>query len=467
MARDWASEILGTGAAPQAEGEVIEAQAPRDWVGEITGAPTQRGNGIVKPNPDASKTNILRRAYDAIKGKQDPAYAHLKGFDIDAAGAPTILSTAGAAFGGADDKSYADVIQKSLGGQFKRRFQDANGYEIIEWTDGKGQTRQEYVNTPGLDLGDVQRGVGQALSYIGVGKLMGKGLQGAPLALRAAGQMGGAASTSVVGDISNMALGSEQGVDPKKAVVAGLTAGVAETLPGKLLAPVMGGVIAGGATLANDGTVGETATNTGLGVMAGVAANALIRRLVGMSPGLYVDNGKLTPKGEQVAVQAGLDPKSIAGDVADEFARTYAKTRNAATAGLKAQQTESGIPLSLGQRTKDYQQMVREDQMRAGLYGQDAKAIIDQFDREQQSATRNALLGGSRRELSPELTGKPTPAPPPPSTGPVPPPPPAQPPSGIAPQINPGNWRTTKPGELGQSIREGVREAREGGKHLD
>lgn len=457
MARDWASELLSGG-------EVIQAQAAapaksRDWAGEVLG-----GSEPAQPKPAAQpeKGNVISRTWDAIKGKRDPAYADVPAFNIDTAGFPVVASTAIAALGGADDKGYADVIQKSLGDRFKGRTQDANGYDIIEYIDDRGQTKKGYVNPPGLDMGDVQRGAMGALKYVGAGKLLGGIMKGAPVGFRAVAQGGGQASTSVLGDIASMAVGSNQGINKTNALVAGVGGGLFEALPSRAIMPTIGAAVGFGATLQdNDPTINELAGGTAAGAAAGYGVSLLARRLLGMSPGLYVNNGQLTPKGEQAARAAGRDPAEIQGEIADIFGKEYAKTRNAGQAAIAADQGVTGIPTTAGQRTRDITKLLEEDQMRWGIKGEQPKKVMTEFDKRQQDALTKQVLGGM--ESKPPAYGR---AGVPYAPGVVPPPP-VPTPTGIAPQINPTGWQVRDPASIGSTVRSGAMTAKSAADDLE
>lgn len=383
------------------------------------------------PKPQGG--GIIANTIQAIKGKRDPKFADVPAFDIDRAGAGVIASTAGATLSGANDAAYADIIQESLGNRFLGRTKDANGYEIIDYIDTNGERRRGYVNQPGLDMGDVQRAIGGGLAYLGAGRILGGLFKGAPIGFKALAQGGGAAGTSIGQDIASSAMGSKQGVDPSKALWAGVGAGAFEALPSRAIAPVLGAV--GGFAMSDTGEGVEGAT---IGGAAGATAAALARRLFGMNPGQYYQNGKLTPAGEAAATKAGLDPAQLSQELAKNFAEGYAKTRNASLAAVDASSRASGtgVRLTKGVRDKDYQQMVLEDQMRAGIKGPQAKSVIDDFDRLQQRDIEQAVRG------DPATLG------------------------GVAPTLN-KNWAGRSTQELGDSIRGGVQAARNEARALE
>lgn len=423
----YADRLLSGGMTQVDDAQQAGGYASR-LLGDAQPAPRQ-------PSAKPQGGNIFSNAWEMIKGKQDPRFKDVPGFDIDRAGADVVLSTAGASLSGANDAAYADIIQKSLGDRFKGRTKDAHGYDIIDYVDAKGARRQGYVNQPGLDINDIQRGVGGAFAYLGAGRALAaaKAMKGAPLLGRVTAQGGGAASTSIVQDIVSMMLGSEQGIDQKKAMIAGAGGALFEGLPSKAIAPLLGAGV--GAAVSNQG---EGLEGAGLGAMVGMSAAALARRFLGMNPGQYVQNGKLTPAGEAAATKAGINPADVDTEFAKVFAESYAKTRNAATASVDAS-SRSGpgaVRLTKGQREKDFEQMVLEDQMRAGIKGQQAKTVMDDFDRLQQRDVEWAVRG-SPTELS-----------------------------GVGPRLN-QSWEGRSTQELGDSIRGGVQAARNSAKDAE
>jgi len=155
-----------------------------------------------------------------ITGMQDPAQGQL----------PSVYSqypgelegpTGRAALFGASDAQMGDIVQKSLGDKFVRREKDANGYDVFITRGADGQEQKAYLNKPGLDLEDVARGVRGALPYMLTGGAAGLAGRGAGVLANMALQGGGAAATSVAGDVAQMPMGSEQGVELEKAGWAG------------------------------------------------------------------------------------------------------------------------------------------------------------------------------------------------------------------------------------------------------
>lgn len=315
---------------------------------------------------------------DMIVGKQDTAYSGLPTvydqftdswwkdgtFGTSKHGDADLRSpTATAAMAGAGDAQMGDIVQKQLGERFIRREKDANGYEIFVTRGEDGQEQKGYLNKPGLDGQDIWRGVYQTAPYLVGGFGAGAALRGTGAITRAAGQSAAAGATSISGDLVSGQMGSEQGVDfPKAAITAG-TAGLAE------------------------------------GVAPGV--QAIWRRLVSEPKLFNRQTGQLTAEGAEAAKQAGYDPTQMAAEIQREFAKTYAKTGGDTDSTIAAvSDREWGLPSTLGQRSKDPQQLLDEKAMRYGLQGQAAKETITAFDQRQADALRAATLDSSNSVTS-------------------------------------------------------------------
>lgn len=317
--------------------------------------PREKALGLAR---GIGERSLFGKVRDAVVGQVDPAYAGLKSFDeeMQAEGnAPAIRQLRLGALVAGDDARYGDIMRDALGSRFIRKETTNHGHDVIVYKDKDGGERKAYVNAPGLDTEDVGRGIVSALPYLAGGAVTGAAVRGAPVLLRAGAQMLAGASTSAETDVAAMGLGSRQGVDVEKAaIVGGLGAA------GEMLAPAVG---------------------------------ALYRRFVTI-PGL-VDKakGELTERGVAAARAAGLDPEAIRGDLAATFAKTYAAASDAARAGTKFSTDAQGIPSTLGQRSKDAEQLLREKGMRYGLYGDNAKDIMQDFDRRQAEAVKGAAIG--------------------------------------------------------------------------
>lgn len=400
---NYAADVFGVAkAAPSA------AEPPSyDYAADVFGKkPTQ----TAAPKPQAKPqqgwgewaAELPLRGYKAVVGTQDPAYKDLKAFDDMPAAGDTgykVRTTAGL-IGGADDKAYGDIIQKSLGPNFIRRFKDANGYDIIEHKGPDGQPTRAYVNKPGLDIQDFGRGVVGALPYVLGGSAV-AGLKGARTLPGVIAQSGLAGMTSLAGDAVSAGAGAE--------------------LPSNMM-----------------GKAGVTAVGAGVGAVVSPLVGAVWQRFVTI-PGLVDANGKLTAKGLAAAKAAGIDDAgALEGKIAQEFAATYAKTGDAAASALKAESGAYGVETTLGQRTKDPMQILREKGYRMGNYGDAAKQSITELDARQADQIERMVRG-----TGPNTTGATKVEP------------------GMLERIAPNKpYVSTNPAALGEEIQSGVNAAR-------
>lgn len=306
---------------------------------------------------------------ESIKGKHDPKYQ----------GAGTVFEqfkddlknpTSIAALLGASDAQMADVIAHQLGDRLIRRERDSNGYDVFVTQGPDGLEQFGYVNAPGLDWQDVSRGVHGAVPYVVGGGLIGTATKGAALGWQALAQGLGAGATSVAGDAGQMPMGSEQGVElPKAAVMTGLGAA--------------GPLVAGSGAY-------------------------LWRRFVTEPKYFNRSTGQLTPLGEKAARDSGLDPAALTPELKKTFAKTYAANPKDASAAVNAvTDKEFGIPSTIGQRTKDSEQLLKEKAMRSGVYGPQAKEIIVGADEAQRAAVERA----TRETIPGTISGSPMQAP--------------------------------------------------------
>lgn len=124
---------------------------------------------------------------------------------------------------GASDAQMGDIVKKQLGDRFVR-MEPAGEYQIAVTRGPDGKEQRGYINRPGLDSEDIVRGVRGSLPYFLTGGIAGVGARaaGAKLLGTAAAEGAAAAGTSVAGDVAQMPLGSDQGIEGSKALGAGL-----------------------------------------------------------------------------------------------------------------------------------------------------------------------------------------------------------------------------------------------------
>jgi len=370
--------------APPVQAQPAPAPAPQqatpapkldefDYFGEATKPVEQPKAPAAPPSPYAEKDadTWLGRRWQDIKGKQDPRYKDLPAL-VDTGEVP-LETDAQAKLAMPGDDAYGDILKKSLGGRFKGIEKDANGYAIVNYLDEKGRPQKAYVNKPGLDWQDIDRGISGAMPFVAGGGLVGKllGKAAAPLIVRAPVQALTAGAVSGAQDVSASGMGSEQGFDAPKAI----------------------GAMAGGV----------------LGEVAAPAIGAVWRKLV-TEPSLFNrSTGQLTEKGMEAARAAGLDPTDIPESVAREFAKRFARTGQEADAAMGAQMDDLGLRSTVGQRSKDVSQLSREQAMRDGAWGQEAADRIKAFDKGQWDDMTGLTLGttsNGKPGMAPQLAPK-------------------------------------------------------------
>lgn len=218
-----------------------------------------------------------------------------------------------------DPQQVADIAQDTLPGATTRK--DDQGNLVVQY-DGK----EYYVNRPGASTSDVMQITGEIMSYMPAARAasLAKGLT-----RRLTTAFTGEAATSVARDTAASALGSEQGVNLGRAMMAGI-----------------------------GGAGGEA--------IAPLAARALPRILRNPK---YVDKrGSLTKAGKRAARTAGFDPEQMDKALRQEFNRV---ARDAPTGtpeemaayGRMAQGKRFGIDLTPGQAYRDSNLLAREYDM--------------------------------------------------------------------------------------------------------
>jgi hypothetical protein len=332
-----------------------------------------RGDAPAQPEAQAmpspvSKLGTTRgdRVREAIMGKTDPEYGKLPNIST------VLQNEGGLSYGGemgrwavgASDDDMAKGYGRMLGDRFQGIEKDANGYPVIAYRGKDGKDARAYVNNPGLDMQDVARGVTGALPFAKTAQVIGAMGQGAPIAGRMLAQAAGQAGTSLAQDATAVATD----VSPLNPVHSLVKAGVSA---------------AGGA---GGELIGE-----------GVNILAQSRRASRL-----FDKGTqtLTPEGQAAAQAAGMDPAELTGKVAQDFAKTFAKTGDPDTAIRQTVSNEFGIRRTAGEMSGNKGQLLREQQMRGTTYGDPAAAVMKNFDDLQKAdiarATRGVVPDGSR-----------------------------------------------------------------------
>src|SRR6185436_12245535 len=175
----------------------------------LGGGPT---SGATRPDidpfaePDAP--SWLGRRWQDIRGRQDPRFNNLPVFD---GGGVDLTTMEQAKLLGPDDEGLANIIKSNLGDKFVGIKKDANGYPIITYRGEDGKEQSSYVNRPGLDWQDVDRGISGAIPYVASATGAGRLVRGAGILGQTATQALTAGATSAATDAGAAAMGSEKG----------------------------------------------------------------------------------------------------------------------------------------------------------------------------------------------------------------------------------------------------------------
>lgn len=328
--------------------------APGKYSSQIMGPTAQATQAAPQPQQEEGWGEW---ALNTLRGRQDPAYAGV-GSVYDQFKDELRSPTASAAMAGASDPQMADIVKATLGNKVARVEKDSLDRDVFVTRGQDGQEQKGYLNEPGLDSTDVFRGIYGAIPYIASAGVIGKATKGMNWLAQGIAQGLGAGATSVAGDVAQIPMGSEQFVEPEKALI-----------------------------------------NTGLGFAgppAAAAGSALWRQFVTI-PGMVDSTGKLTARGMEAAQKAGLDPNDLTPDMAKEFATSYAKSGDAALSASRSYAEPMGIPVTRGQQTKRPFLLNQEEKLRRGIYGEKAEREMLGFDALQRQRIEEAALGGGRQ----------------------------------------------------------------------
>lgn len=321
-------------------------------------APAQPGvmERFVDPAINAV-TGAANYVQGAIQGKHDPRYKDVPQLEKNSG----IIMDGVADTSAVTDEAYADVWKKTLqdDGRYIGTVTDENGYKLIEFVGKDGKPDIGYVNKPGLDFKDVDRGISAALPYLGAGKIAGAAAKGLGMAGNVIAQATGAAATSGAQDVAARQVGSQQGLDVNRMAFAAGFAGGGEAL-GRVLGPFI-------QRWRGDKTVWQ-ADDMG--------------------------NLTLTERGKAIAKKEGVAP-DITIDVADakRVLGDTARAKNPGEAIIQQRTGEFGIPTSSAQRSKEPLAIQIEKDLRVDTLGPAAGKRMRDFDETQREAVRRAALG--------------------------------------------------------------------------
>ena len=140
--------------------------APKtDWTSELLGEPTTSATPQnVDPFAEPDAPTWLGRRWQDLRGKQDPRYKDLPVYD---GGGVDVTTMEQAKLLGPDDQGLANIIQVKPWRQVRW---DQEGRKRLPdpRLQGAGRVKEisAYINRPGLDLQDVDRGVSAAIPYV-------------------------------------------------------------------------------------------------------------------------------------------------------------------------------------------------------------------------------------------------------------------------------------------------------------
>lgn len=306
---------------------------------------------------------------DAVRGPRDPREADTEIFTGTALPNEQRAAVQRGKMVTFSDPAYADVVRTQLGNRFIAIEGDENGYPIISYFGEDGQPRREYLNSPGLDWQDVDRGLSGALPFM-LGAGAGNGVLrfvGASGVLPRMATQGVAAITASVGaDQAARYMGSKQGTNLMQAGVAGTTAAAMEGLSGP--------------------------------------AARLWRSIFTRYP--VSPEGRLTGEAAALARRAGLDPDDMSERLTREFARDTMRAANPDEVAAKFRSAEFGIPTTQGQRSKAPDTLGVEEEMRRGLMGREAQGVMQDFDRRQRQAIEGAVRESVPERVAPSASAQ-------------------------------------------------------------
>ncbi len=249
-----------------------------------------------------------------------------------------------------DPKSIADIAVKTLSGIDPDVKQGADKYGNPTVT-FEGQTY--YVNAPGFSQADAFQLLAQIGAFAPAARI-GAAARGIFGRMLRTGIL--SAGTSVGLDVVGQELGSEQPVDWMR---AGATGAIGAAMEGLVPVAVSGW-----------------------------------RQIFGNRKFFDPATGRLTEAGRQQAMEAGLDPMDMDRRLAEAFGRQVMDEPVPALAKTRAYEEAYGIPYTRGQQLAqagDFEQIAREEGMRHGTRGAEAKSAMLATDELYRARTQEAI----------------------------------------------------------------------------
>jgi hypothetical protein len=331
---------------------------------------------------------VVGKAAEAIQGRQDPAFASVPAYMGDTY--ETMQGQAQAKSVAIDDAAYGDILRKQLGNRFIRQEKDANGYPVIVYRGQDGSEQKGYVNKPGLDFQDVDRGLSATLPYLATAGPIGKLTRGVGTVGKLVTQGLGAAGTSIGQDIAAQQMGSEQDVDLGRAGMTGALGGFAAVARPLLAGGVTGGVI-GAST---EGDIEDKVVGGLFGGAVGASVGKGIERVQKprVAPGAVDEQGKLSGQMRQKAERAGLNPDEMSPEDVNQWLDGVTLTADQAELAAAIETGKFNLMTTKGIRTKDPQLLSIEKDARYGNLGESAKQLLKAYDDESAKQIQGSAL---------------------------------------------------------------------------
>ncbi len=363
--------------------------------------------------------DLTRPAVEAFQGQQDPRFAGVPSVDENptehqglatqgqfAEGFRGATGTGTMALGNSDEQYY-DLMVENLGDRFiptvdGKPKRDANGYLLIDYVDPDGQIRTEYVNKPGADMQDLDRGLAQEVPMLAAGGMAGGAARRAGYGLlKGLGLVG---ASQVAGSEAMDALattqGSEQGQDHVRAALSGALVGLGGV--GKKTGAAMGAGYAGVNAFSDEEDttaekIGKVATGLAVGYGAGkvIGGTGLPKGQTSPDEALEQANKQL-PRHQQQHLRTGeidlenpgINPESI--EIVQDQVQDALNVSEVMDHGKAMRK---GYSVTQGQISNDPAQLLLEDKMRKGGFGPTNARELLENDQVRQMQIREGAMG--------------------------------------------------------------------------
>lgn len=250
---------------------------------------------------------------------------------------------------------------------------DANGNTIAIIN---GQ--EYYINRPGFSAQDAVQTAYSVLGFLGIGRAFGVGKTGTSIGGNVARSAGTGSALSVAEDVISDASGAQR----KGALSSlGLTDDdLGINLPKAVGTGVMTGLFQG---------AGDTLFSA-IPALSNAIRNTQVR--MGASDDAIFSNGQLTAQGQQILKQLGVEWNAMTKEFKDRLRNQYVSSSvqpASAREAVRYAEAESlpvRVPQTRGTLSRDQEQQILEDLARKGVYGEEAKQVLNQARQDAESA---------------------------------------------------------------------------------